>query len=114
MEQHRARPFRLGRPAGGAMMRVLAVVVLYGKPAGASKTLAGMASAFAADHSLAQQLDILIWDNSSELAQPSLPFPFTYQHPETNEGVSGAYNGAASIAGKRGVEWLLLSMTIRR
>ncbi len=90
------------------MMRVLAVVVLYGKPAGASKTLAGMASAFAADPELAEQLDILVWDNSSQATQPSLPIAFTYQHPATNGGVSGAYNGAASIARERGAEWLLL------
>ena len=90
------------------MTRALAVVVLYGKPAETSKTLAGLARAFAEEPGLAQQLDIVLWDNSNEAAEVSLPFAFTYQHSGTNEGVSGAYNGAARLARERGEEWLLL------
>lgn len=90
------------------MSRVLAVVVLYGKPVQASKTIAGLSEAFAQEPALNNELDILLWDNSPAAKDPSLPFTVTYHHPDTNEGVSGAYNGAARMAQERGCEWLLL------
>lgn len=90
------------------MSRVLAVVVLYDKPAQSSKTLTGLEHAFAEEPGLMQKLDVLVWDNSAGATQPSLSFAFVYQHSATNEGVSGAYNGAARIAEERGCGWLLL------
>jgi GT2 family glycosyltransferase len=90
-------------------LRALAVVVLYRTPLDASKTLAGLAQAFAEDASFMEQLDVLVWDNSPEgLRGRSLPFAFTYQHAPLNEGVSGAYNAAATLAEQRGCTWLLL------
>jgi GT2 family glycosyltransferase len=92
-----------------AAVRALAVVVLYQKPLAASRTLAGLAQAFAEDASLGEQLDVLLWDNSpTTLEARSLPFAFTYQHAARNEGVSGAYNAAAIVAEQRGCAWLLL------
>lgn len=89
--------------------RALAVVVLYRTRMAVSKTLTGLAQAFAEDASLAKQLDVLVWDNSPEaLKEHSLPFAFTYQHAPLNEGVSGAYNAAAVMAEQRGCAWLLL------
>jgi GT2 family glycosyltransferase len=101
----------------GAPLHALAVVVLYRATSDSSpdvpRTLIGLAQAFAADASLAKQLDVLVWDNSPEplsepLKQLSLPFAFTYQHAGQNEGVSGAYNAAAVLAEQRGCAWLLL------
>lgn len=42
-----------------APVRTLAVVVLYRRPLAESRTLAGLAQAFAEDSSLGKQLDVL-------------------------------------------------------
>jgi GT2 family glycosyltransferase len=92
-----------------APVRTLAVVVLYRRPLAESRTLAGLAQAFAEDSSLGKQLDVLVWDNGPATREArSLPSTFTYQHAAQNEGVSGAYNAAAIIAEQRGCAWLLL------
>jgi GT2 family glycosyltransferase len=92
-----------------ALVRALAVVVLYRTSFAQSKTLSGLSQAFTEDPSLAQQMDVLVWDNSPEAQRErSLPFVFSYQQSAANEGVSGAYNAATRIAVQRGCEWLLL------
>jgi GT2 family glycosyltransferase len=92
-----------------ARVRALAVVVIYRMPFAQSKTLAGLAGAFAEDPSLGQQLDVLVWENSPEAQEErELPFAFTYQHSPRNEGVSGAYNAACRMAAERGCGWLQL------
>lgn len=97
------------KQTGAAAVRALAVVVLYRTPFAGSKTLAGLAQAFADDPSLTQQLDVLVWDNGAEVQQErGLPFAFTYQHSPVNEGVSGGYNAAIRMAAQRGCGWLLL------
>jgi GT2 family glycosyltransferase len=97
------------RQGSHAAVRALAVVVLYRRPLDASRTLAGLAQAFAEDPSLGEQLDVLVWDNSpARLEARSLPFAFAYQHAAQNVGVSGAYNAAAIVAEQRGCAWLLL------
>ncbi|HZD75733.1 MAG TPA: hypothetical protein VE218_01930 [Acidobacteriaceae bacterium] len=97
------------RQVSHAAVRALAVVVLYRRPFAGSRTLAGLAQAFAEDASLSEQLDVLVWDNSPTMLEArSLPFAFTYQHAARNEGVSGAYNAAAIVAEQRGCAWLLL------
>ncbi len=89
--------------------RVLAVVVLYRMQPARSKTLAGLAQAFAADAALAKQIDVLVWDNSATAVdENSLPLGCTYRHTPANAGVSGAYNAAAAMAAERGRTWLLL------
>jgi GT2 family glycosyltransferase len=99
----------LGEQTNAALVRALAVVVIYRKPFAQSKTLAGLARAFAEDPSLAQQLDVLVWENSPETQEErELPFAFTYQHSPRNEGVSGGYNAAARMAADRGCGWLQL------
>ena len=91
------------------MVRVLAVVVLYRMEPARSKTLAGLAQAFADDPALAKQVEILVWDNSpAAIDERSIPFNCTYRHAPANEGVSGAYNAAAAMAMERGCAWLLL------
>jgi GT2 family glycosyltransferase len=90
-------------------VRVLAVVVLYRMEPGRSKTLTGLARAFACEPSLTEQIEVLVWDNSPTAAdEQSLPLACTYRHAANNEGVSGAYNAAAVIAQERGCPWLLL------
>jgi GT2 family glycosyltransferase len=97
--------------AGDELMsvRVLAVVVLYQMEPARSKTLNGLAQAFAFEPSLTEQIEVLVWDNSpSALNEHSLPLSCIYRHAEKNEGVSGAYNAAAVVARERGCAWLLL------
>jgi GT2 family glycosyltransferase len=92
-----------------AAVRALAVVVLYRTPFARSKTIAGLARAFGEDPFLAQQFDVLVWDNSPEPQEERrFPFAYTYRHSAVNEGVSGAYNAAMRIAEQRGCGWLLL------
>jgi GT2 family glycosyltransferase len=84
-------------------------VVLYRTAFEASKTLAGLTQAVAEDPTLLNSFDVLVWDNSPEpLPNSALPFPFRYHHAAQNEGVGGAYNGAARLAREQGAPWLLL------
>lgn len=66
-----------------------------------------------------ERMQVLVWDNSPQdnilednvpesLAEPSLPFAFTYHHAERNVGVAGAYNSAMQMARERSCTWLLL------
>jgi GT2 family glycosyltransferase len=88
---------------------ILVVVVLYRSSLAAAQTLQGLATAFAANPSLLRGMEVLVWDNGPEaIADPQLPFPFTYVHAEHNQGVAGAYNGASARARKRGHNWMLL------
>ena len=97
-----------------AHVRALAVVVIYRMPFAESKTLAGLARAFAEDPSLAQRLDVLVWENGPEAQEErELPFAFTYQHSGANEGVSGAYN-ARRAAWLRGARLRLAAAAGRR
>ena len=90
-------------------LRVLAIVVLYRIEPAQSKTLAGLAQAFAADPALATQIDLLVWDNSATAVDEKLlPLACTYRHAPVNAGVSGAYNAAAAMAAERDHAWLLL------
>jgi GT2 family glycosyltransferase len=92
-----------------AAVRALAVVVLYRTPFARSKTIAGLAQAFGEDPLLAQQFDVLVWDNSPEPQEErGFPFAYAYRHSAVNEGVSGAYNAAMRIAEQHGCGWLLL------
>jgi GT2 family glycosyltransferase len=89
--------------------RVLAVIVLYRMEPARSKTLTGLVQAFAFDSSLAEQIEVLVWDNSpTAVDEHSLPLACAYRHAGKNEGVSGAYNAAAVVAREHGCPWLLL------
>jgi GT2 family glycosyltransferase len=92
------------------VVRALAVVVLYRTPFARSKTIQGLARAFAEDPTLPQQLDVLVWDNSPETReqQRGPSFICTYVHSNANQGVSGAYNAAIAAATERRCGWLLL------
>lgn len=86
---------------------ILAVVVLYRTAFEASKTLAGLTQAMEEDPTLRTSFDVLVWDNSPEPLH-SAAFPFRYHHAAQNEGVAGAYNGAARLAREQDAAWLLL------
>ena len=93
----------------GQMHRMLAVVVLYETAFADSRTLRGLAQAYAEDPGLFEALDVLLWDNSPQAVDSAaLPFRFEYRHADHNTGVAGAYNGAAAVAQERGCTWLLL------
>jgi GT2 family glycosyltransferase len=102
----------VGQGAGGEGLmsaRVLAVVVLYQMEPARSKTLNGLAQAFAFEPSLAEEIEVLVWDNSPmAVDEHSLPLACIYRHAANNEGVGGAYNAAGVIARERGRPWLLL------
>ncbi|MGI8770599.1 MAG: glycosyltransferase [Acidobacteriaceae bacterium] len=88
---------------------ILIVVVLYRTDFAGSETLAGLVTAFRANPALLDRMELLVWDNSPEaLTDPELPFAFTYQHAERNDGVAGAYNAAARLAEQSGHTWMLL------
>lgn len=96
-------------PSDAESPRILAVVVLYRTQPARSKTLDGLAQAFATDAALAKQMDVLVWDNSATAVdENSLPLGCIYRHAPANSGVSGAYNAAATMAAERGRAWLLL------
>jgi GT2 family glycosyltransferase len=95
--------------ANTTAVRALAVVVLYRTPFAQSKTIAGLAQALAEYPALAQQVNVLVWDNGPQAQEErGLPFVFTYLHSIANEGVTGAYNAAIRTAAQRGCGWLLL------
>jgi GT2 family glycosyltransferase len=88
---------------------ILMVVVLYRTAFEASKTLTGLTQAIEKDPALLHSFDLLVWDNSpASLESPTLPFPFRYHHVARNDGVAGAYNGAARIAREQDSAWMLL------
>jgi GT2 family glycosyltransferase len=93
---------------------ILMVVVLYRTAFDESKTLAGLTQAVEEDPTLLHIFDLLVWDNSPEPLQSAtlpitrLPFSCRYHHATHNEGVAGAYNGAARLAREQGATWLLL------
>ena len=88
---------------------ILMVVVLYRTTFEASKTLAGLTQAIQEDPTLLRGFDLLVWDNSpAPIESALLPFPFRYHHARQNEGVAGAYNGAARMAREQSAAWLLL------
>jgi GT2 family glycosyltransferase len=88
---------------------ILAVVVLYNKRPAQSATLRGLDRAFSQDPKLLGEYRELLWDNSPRpLAVGSIPFLFEHRHSPRNEGVSGAYNAAASLAEAADAAWLLL------
>jgi GT2 family glycosyltransferase len=88
---------------------IVIVVVLYRTAFEDSKTLAGLTQAVNEDPTLPRSFHLLVWDNSPEpLEAATLPFPFRYHHAGRNEGVAGAYNGAARLAREEGAPWLLL------
>ena len=88
---------------------IVMVVVLYRTAFEDSKTLGGLTRAMAEDPTLLRSFHLLVWDNSPEpLEAARLLFPFRYHHAGRNEGVAGAYNGAARLAREEGAPWLLL------
>lgn len=89
--------------------RVLIVVVLYRVPPAESKTVLGLGRSLAADATLADTYQVLLWDNSAgSLEIPDLPFHPICRRAETNVGVSGAYNAAMQVAHELGCKWMLV------
>jgi GT2 family glycosyltransferase len=90
-------------------LKILAVIVRYNVPLAESQTLLGLNDVFQRWPDLSEDMGVLVWDNSPEpLIDPALPLSFEYRHSSRNEGVSGAYNQALSMARERGAQWMLL------
>jgi GT2 family glycosyltransferase len=88
--------------------RILAVVVRYKTPIQDCQTLTGLSVALQ-DPNLANEIGVLLWDNSPEpLQSPQLPIPFEYRWTESNVGIAGAYNQVFPVAEARGIQWMLL------
>jgi GT2 family glycosyltransferase len=88
------------------------VVVLYKCPLGESSTLNSLAAFWRPRQDLAQQIALLIYDNSPDSqAHPLSEWvcgATEYYHPGENGGLAAAYNHALTIAQHSGIEWLLL------
>lgn len=90
-------------------MRILAVVVRYKMPLEASQTILSLSEMIRLQPDLAENIYVLIWDNSpTPLQPPQLPFRYRYEHTGENIGVSGAYNCALDVAEQNDFPWMLL------
>jgi len=92
--------------------RVQCVVVLYQCGPGESETIRSLIACLNQSSDLAQQLAVLIYDNSP-VEHPFVPadFPFTsieYHHDAHNGGLTSAYNHALALADSGRIDWLLL------
>jgi GT2 family glycosyltransferase len=88
------------------------VVVLYKCSLDGSSTLQALAEFFRQQGGLAQQIALLIYDNSEDPQSAVLERwncgSVEYHHAEKNTGLAAAYNYALSMARSGGIEWLLL------
>ena len=88
------------------------VVVIYECTLENSRTLQSLAACFRNQSNLAQQITLLIYDNSRHSQQANLDHwicgAVNYHHALENGGLSAAYNEALSLARQGGLEWLLL------
>jgi hypothetical protein len=88
------------------------VVVLFQCTLSQSKTIQSLVTCCVHDSALADQLSILVYDNSP-MAQrfDALDWPFgqsEYRHDAANGGLAAAYNYALALAQDKGIDWLLL------
>lgn len=93
-------------------IQVQCVIVVYQVAMARSKTICSLIDCCRGQNGLADQLSVLIYDNSI-LPQPFNPadFPFAtvqYHHDPQNGGLAAAYNYALQTAQSRNIEWLLL------
>jgi GT2 family glycosyltransferase len=88
------------------------VVVLYKCSLDESKTLQSLAEFCRRQNSLAQQIALLIYDNSHRPEPTELDRwdcgSVEYRQALANDGLAVAYNYALSMARGAGIEWLLL------
>lgn len=88
------------------------VVVLYKCSLDESKTLQSLAGFCRKQGGLAQQIALLIYDNSPGPPPTTLDRwdcgAVTYRQALANDGLATAYNHALSMARNAGIEWLLL------
>jgi GT2 family glycosyltransferase len=88
------------------------VVVLYKCGFRESRTVQSLLQCCREDEDIAEQLSILLYDNSPEAqefdatAWPSMRV--AYQHPAENGGLAAAYNEALAAAREQHIDWLLL------
>ncbi len=89
---------------------VLAVIVLYNCPLGASESYRSFSLALEQTPDCARRTGLLLYDNSSESQETgAVPVSLNwYEHNPANGGVAAAYNRALDIAKERSIPWLLL------
>ncbi|WP_433963357.1 glycosyltransferase, partial [Tunturiibacter gelidiferens] len=93
-------------------IQVQCVIVLYKNTPAESKTIQSIVNCCKRRSDLAEQLSILIYDNSPYPQQTSptnLPFLATeYRHDGQNGGLVAAYNYALRRAQQRKISWLIV------
>lgn len=90
-------------------MDILTIVVLYKRTPENSETVQSLTSEFRRNPGMADQIGLLIWDNSPDpVVDPQMQIPAIYRGDGENVGVAGAYDGGMRMAIASGCEWLLL------
>lgn len=88
------------------------VVVIYKCSLSDSSTMQSLAEFCRKQPSLAQQMALLIYDNSPQSSLEDLDYEnfgkIEYRHDPENGGLAPAYNHALSIARQNEIQWLLL------
>jgi len=90
------------------LKRVLAVMVLYEMTLEESSTWRAMSGVLNTRPEVAEAVEVMVADNSTEPQAMPEGFTGTYLHDRGNAGLAPRYNEALKIAAGRGIEWLLL------
>ena len=93
--------------------KTLIVVVLYDASSERTRrdarTLRCLEYLFKQSGDLGDRYSVLIWDNSPEPSREELlSSSHEYVHSSRNDGVAGAYNGAAALCERYGYRWMML------
>jgi GT2 family glycosyltransferase len=89
-------------------MRTFAVLVLYNTQLADSPTYRAIQDALRNKPVLAEQLQLLVFDNSPSPHAPSEGALGEYRHDGTNPGLASRYNQALAEAAAHGATWLML------
>jgi GT2 family glycosyltransferase len=92
-------------------IQIQCVIVLYNTAPTDSQTICSLISCYKQHRGLAEQLSVLIYDNSPYSQKPSSIKGLgeaEYFHDGANGGLAAAYNYALTIARQREIQWLLL------
>jgi len=90
--------------------RTLIVVVIYRVQPHESSSVQCLQEALVSHPALRDDYDLLLWDNSPDPPghAPQLKIPYRYHRANDNDGVSGAFNGAAAVCSREGYPFMLL------
>jgi len=89
---------------------ILAVIVLYQRPAFQSVAVSSLFQILNTNFELAKHFSVVLYDNSLEPNNPAMraDFPVHYVHDPANGGLASAYNFALARAESEQRGWLLL------